>query len=58
MTTLGLEHMSARGSVTPWAAAGWLLAALCASLLVAHALYRFVEAPSVRLAARFKRKDR
>jgi peptidoglycan/LPS O-acetylase OafA/YrhL len=36
-------------------AALWLLLALAASLGAAHLLYRLVEAPSVRFAARFKR---
>jgi peptidoglycan/LPS O-acetylase OafA/YrhL len=39
----------------PAVAAGVLLVALAASLGAAHVLYTCVEAPSVRLAARFKR---
>lgn len=55
VTTLGYEHMSYNRSLTPWGAAGWLLAALLASVACAHALYTFVEAPSIRLAAWLKR---
>lgn len=54
VTTLGYEHMNINGSLSPWGAAAWLLVALVASIGVAHLLYRFVEAPSVRLAARLK----
>lgn len=38
----------------PGFAVGWLAAALVASIGAAHLLYVFVEAPSVRLAARLK----
>jgi len=55
VTTLGYEHMTVNGTFTPTASLGWLLAALIASLIAAHGLYLFVEAPSVRLAARWKR---
>ncbi|RPI82832.1 MAG: hypothetical protein EHM42_09040, partial [Planctomycetaceae bacterium] len=34
-----------------------LAAALAASIAAAHVLYTFVEGPSVRLAARFRRPD-
>lgn len=54
VTTLGYEHMLHRQSLNPPAAAGWLLAALLASLAIAQLMYRYIEAPSVRLAARLK----
>jgi peptidoglycan/LPS O-acetylase OafA/YrhL len=52
--TIGYE-LSDR-SPTPAAAALWMLLGLVASLAAAHALYVLVEAPSVRLSARFKRR--
>jgi len=55
VTTLGYEHMSVTGTYTPQASLGWLLAALIVSLIAAHGMYHFVEAPSVRLAVRLKR---
>lgn len=56
VTTLGYEHMTANRSLTPWGAATCLLAALLASIAAAHVLYTFVEAPSIGLAARLKRR--
>lgn len=49
---LGYEVLGPPG---PLAAVLWLVLALAASLAAAHVLYRFIEAPSVRLAARLKR---
>jgi peptidoglycan/LPS O-acetylase OafA/YrhL len=40
---------------SPAMATAWLVLALLFSLAAAHTLYTFVEAPSVRLGARFKR---
>jgi peptidoglycan/LPS O-acetylase OafA/YrhL len=57
VTTIGHEHMRANDSLNPWAAAACLVAALAACLAAAHLLYTFVEAPSVRFAARFKRHE-
>ena len=42
------------GVSTPAGGALWLILALVASVAAAHVLYTFVEAPSVRLAARLK----
>jgi peptidoglycan/LPS O-acetylase OafA/YrhL len=53
VTTIGYE-LGGR-SMPAGLAALWLLLALAASLGAAHLLYRLVEAPSVRFAARFKR---
>jgi hypothetical protein len=55
VTTMGSNLLGE--SPSPGAAAAVLVAALAVSLLAAHLLYTFVEAPSVRLAARFKRPD-
>ncbi|MGQ0634903.1 MAG: acyltransferase family protein [Planctomycetaceae bacterium] len=55
VTTLGHEHMTLNKTLTPLAASSWLLAALAASVVAAHLMYTFVEAPSVRLGARLKR---
>lgn len=52
ITTLGTE-ISGK-SPPPAIAALWLVLALAASLAAAHVMYVFVEAPSVRFAARFK----
>lgn len=57
VTTLGYEHMKINGTLSPAGATGWLAAALVVSLVSAHLLYTVVEAPSVRLAARFKRVE-
>jgi hypothetical protein len=53
VTTMGSSLLGE--SPSPAAATGVLILALVVSLLAAHILYVFVEAPSVRLAARFKR---
>ncbi len=42
-------------SPSPVVATLWLALAIAASVAVAHLMYVFIEAPSVRLAARFKR---
>jgi peptidoglycan/LPS O-acetylase OafA/YrhL len=55
VTTLGYEHMLINNSYTPLAALGWLGTAMVVSLVAAHGLYTFVEAPSVRLGSRLKR---
>ncbi|HLJ10386.1 MAG TPA: acyltransferase [Planctomycetaceae bacterium] len=53
VTTLGSQVLGENPG--PALATLWLVLALVASLGAAHLLYRFVEAPSVRLAARLKR---
>jgi peptidoglycan/LPS O-acetylase OafA/YrhL len=53
VTTLGTQVSGT--SPSPAVATLWLLIALAASLAAAHVMYVFIEAPSVRLAARFKR---
>ncbi|MGE5195108.1 MAG: acyltransferase family protein [Deltaproteobacteria bacterium] len=53
VTTLGTQVSGT--SPSPAVATLWLGLALAASLVAAHVLYIFVEAPSVRFAARFKR---
>ena len=53
VTTLGAWVLG--DDPSPAAATGWLVLALVFSLMAAHILYIFIEAPSVRLAARFKR---
>src|SRR5579872_3517195 len=53
VTTLGAWVLGEDPS--PAAATAWLVLALVFSLMAAHTLYTFVEAPSVRWAARFKR---
>jgi peptidoglycan/LPS O-acetylase OafA/YrhL len=53
VTTLGTQVTGT--SPSPAVATLWLVLALAASLAAAHILYIFVEAPSVRFAARFKR---
>jgi peptidoglycan/LPS O-acetylase OafA/YrhL len=53
VTTLGTQLSGT--SPSPAVATLWLVLALAASLAAAHVLYIFIEAPSVRLAARFKR---
>ena len=39
---------------SPWAACGWLALSVVLSVLAAHFLYLFVEAPTARLASRLK----
>lgn len=56
ITTLGTE-VSGK-SPSPAVATLWLVLALVASLAAAHVMYVFVEAPSVRFAARFKQPSR
>ena len=56
VTTMGSNLLGE--SPSPGAATAVLVAALAVSLLAAHVLYTFVEAPSVRLAARFKRPEK
>jgi peptidoglycan/LPS O-acetylase OafA/YrhL len=53
VTTLGSQVSGTAPS--PAVATLWLVLALAASLAAAHVMYLFVEAPSVRIAARFKR---
>jgi peptidoglycan/LPS O-acetylase OafA/YrhL len=53
VTTLGAWMLG--DDPSPAAATAWQVVALIFSLMAAHTLYTFVEAPSVRLAARFKR---
>ena len=53
VTTLGAWILG--DDPSPAAATVWLVLALAFSLMAAHTLYTFVEAPSVRWAARFKR---
>jgi peptidoglycan/LPS O-acetylase OafA/YrhL len=53
VTTMGSSLLG--DSPSPIVATAILILALAVSLLAAHILYTFVEAPSVRLAARFKR---
>jgi peptidoglycan/LPS O-acetylase OafA/YrhL len=53
ITTLGTQVSGPAPS--PPVATLWLVLALLASLAAAHVMYVFVEAPSVRFAARFKR---
>jgi peptidoglycan/LPS O-acetylase OafA/YrhL len=53
ITTLGTQVSGP--SPSPPIATLWLVLALMASLAAAHIMYVFVEAPSVRFAARFKR---
>lgn len=55
VTTLAQKWLG--GPLTPPVAAVTLLVALLASLLAAHGLHLFVEAPSVRLANRFRKPD-
>jgi hypothetical protein len=55
VTTMGSSLLG--DSPSPAAATAVLVLALAVSLLAAHILYVFVEAPSVRLAARFKRPN-
>jgi peptidoglycan/LPS O-acetylase OafA/YrhL len=52
VTTLGAWMLG--DDPSPAAATAWQIVALIFSLMAAHTLYTFVEAPSVRLAARFK----
>jgi peptidoglycan/LPS O-acetylase OafA/YrhL len=54
VTTLGHEHMTMNHTQTPLGAAACLLTALLASIAAAHVMYTFVEAPSIRFAARLK----
>ncbi|HEV3005767.1 MAG TPA: acyltransferase family protein, partial [Pirellulales bacterium] len=54
VTTLGWQVSD--NSPSPAVATLWLVLALAASLAVAHLMYVCIEAPSVRLAARFKRR--
>jgi peptidoglycan/LPS O-acetylase OafA/YrhL len=42
-------------SPAPWVALLWLMFSLITSIGAAHLMYKFVEAPAVRLAARLKR---
>jgi peptidoglycan/LPS O-acetylase OafA/YrhL len=53
VTTLGTQVSGTTPS--PAVATFWLVTALAASLAAAHVMYVFIEAPSVRFAARFKR---
>jgi peptidoglycan/LPS O-acetylase OafA/YrhL len=53
VTTFGSHVLGP--SPSPGVATLWLILALAASLAAAHVMYLIVEAPSVRLAARFKR---
>jgi peptidoglycan/LPS O-acetylase OafA/YrhL len=53
ITTLGTQVSGP--SPSPVVATLWLVLALIASVAAAHVMYIFVEAPSVRFAARFKR---
>ena len=53
VTTFGSEVSGP--SPSPAVATLWLVLALAASVAAAHVMYVCVEAPSVRLAARFKR---
>ena len=53
VTTLGAWVLG--DDPSPAAATAWLVLALIFSLMAAHMMYTFIEAPSVRLAARFKR---
>lgn len=55
VTTFGAQVTGQ--SPSPAVATMWLVLALAASLAAAHLLYLFVEAPSVRFAARFKRSS-
>jgi peptidoglycan/LPS O-acetylase OafA/YrhL len=55
ITTLGTQVSGP--SPSPLVATLWLVLALIASFAAAHVLYIFVEAPSVRFAARFKRTN-
>ena len=43
---------------SPWAALGWLALSVLLSVLAAHFLYLFVEAPTARLASRLKPRAR
>jgi peptidoglycan/LPS O-acetylase OafA/YrhL len=54
VTTLGWQVSD--NAPPPAVATAWLVLALVASIAVAHVIYVCVEAPSVRLAARFKRR--
>jgi peptidoglycan/LPS O-acetylase OafA/YrhL len=53
VSTFGFEVSGP--SPSPAVSTLWLVLALVASLAAAHVMYVFIEAPSVRLAARFKR---
>ena len=53
VTTLGAWILG--DDPSPAAATAWLVLALIFSLMAAHMMYTFIEAPSVRFAARFKR---
>lgn len=55
VTTFGAQVSGQ--SPSPAVATMWLVLALATSLAAAHLLYLFVEAPSVRFAARFKRSS-
>jgi peptidoglycan/LPS O-acetylase OafA/YrhL len=57
VTSLGYGYLTSPEDISPVYATVWLCLALVASLGAAHLLYRAVESPSVRLAARFRRAE-
>lgn len=56
VTSLAEVCMDKTETFSPAMANAWLIVALAVSIAAAHVLYRLVEAPSVRLGARLKRK--